>query len=94
MILYNNYLINQNKENSTAIHYHAIFDEAHELSIPYTECPPLFRYQEKVDKNPKLLSTFLCENCCEAVQVTTALLGNELRFKCPVCHQENHYDLS
>lgn len=39
-------------------------------------------------------STYLCENCCEAVQVTTALLGKELTFKCPVCHQVNHYDLS
>ena len=44
--------------------------------------------------NHKHMSTFLCENCCEAVQVPTDLLGKELRFKCPVCHQENHYDLT
>ena len=41
-----------------------------------------------------VMSTFLCEECCEAVQVITALLGKELRFKCPTCHQENHYDLT
>jgi hypothetical protein len=51
-------------------------------------------HMSTVVNDPKHLSTFLCENCGEAVQVTTALLSKELRFKCPVCHQENHYDLS
>lgn len=40
------------------------------------------------------MTTFLCESCLKAVQVPSDMIGQELRFKCFVCHQENYYDLT